>query len=255
MGSRRCPTCEKTFSTVQGTRQHHTKVHGDPLPNRTCTGCGGDFYDPKARREFCNDCNPNAGRYNGNWSDAKKGAACIRCGDSFEYYPSDKVGKYCSQCVQETDEFLGDPYAEVVNVERIERECDYCGRAMEVLASERNYGNGRFCSRDCLSAWMSENWTGENHHQWQGGSRRYAGRWWRARRKALERDGYRCKNCGKSADQIGRNPDVHHIRPLKEFDDPQRAHSINNLICLCRKCHRNAEEGNIDVPVPSSSQT
>jgi hypothetical protein len=65
-----CPTCGTSLSTRQGMRQHHTKMHGEPLPNRTCTGCDERFYDPKARREYCGDCNPNAGSNNGNWKHA-----------------------------------------------------------------------------------------------------------------------------------------------------------------------------------------
>lgn len=210
-----CPTCGRLFETTRGMRQHHTKVHDQPLPNPTCTGCAVDFYDSKARREFCDDCNPNAGRHNGNWSNATNESDCKRCGKPFEYYPSDKAGKYCAEYVEQTDEFLGNPYAAVVDFERIERECDYCGVEIHVLASEWNYGQGRFCSRDCLHEWMSINWKGENLHQWLGEDRTYNGNWWSARRDALERDDYSCVNCGKSASEMGRNPDVHHVRPLK----------------------------------------
>ena len=51
-----CPTCGKSLNTEQGSRQHHTKVHGDPLPNRTCEECGEEFYDPKARRMYFTLC-------------------------------------------------------------------------------------------------------------------------------------------------------------------------------------------------------
>jgi 5-methylcytosine-specific restriction endonuclease McrA len=233
-------------------RQHHTQVHGDPLPNRTCKGCETDFYDPKARKTFCEDCNPEAGKHNGNWRDAKEETTCERCGERFEYYPSDKKGVYCPECVAEADEFLGDHYAEVHDIDRIERTCDYCETEMTVLASERKYGIGRFCSRECLSEWMSENRSGKNHHNWLTGSRTYAGLWWEAREKALERDDYRCQNCGKSADEIGQNPDVHHITPLADFEDPQDAHRLENLIVLCRQCHAAVESG--ETPVPTRKE-
>jgi hypothetical protein len=44
-----CPTCGKSLTTEQGMGQHHTKAHGDPVPNRTCKGRETDFYGPKAR--------------------------------------------------------------------------------------------------------------------------------------------------------------------------------------------------------------
>lgn len=228
-------------------RQHHAKVHGQSLPNRECNDCGSEFYDSKAQREFCDECNPNAGEHNGNWKDATEISECVRCGNRFEFYPSNKRGVYCSTCVEDADEFLGDHYADVHDIEWVERECDYCGKKLTVLASERKYGAGRFCSRECLYHWMSENRRGENHHQWLSGEREYAGIWWKARRKVLQRDNYQCQYCGKTAEQIGRNPDVHHIRPLRTFQEPQNAHTLDNLISLCRRCHRKAEADAISI--------
>lgn len=151
-------------------RQHHTKVHGDPLPNRQCKGCGSSFYDPKSRRRFCEDCNPNRGEYNGNWKDAKETATCRRCETEFEYYPSDKRERSIVRRVASADEFLGAHYAEVHDIERITRSCDFCGEEIVVLACNRRYGIGRFCSRECLSDWMSETRRGSDHHAWEGGA-------------------------------------------------------------------------------------
>ncbi len=81
-----CPQCEGSLSTEQRMRQHHTKVHGDPLPNRECSGCGTEFYGPKARREFCSECNPNAGEHNGNWQGAQETTTYDRCDETFTYY-------------------------------------------------------------------------------------------------------------------------------------------------------------------------
>lgn len=152
-----CPTCGKTLATERGMRQHHTKVHGDSLPNRTCGDCGVEFYDPKSRRTYCDDCYSEEGANNGNYSDATEQAACRICGASFEYYPSERDGVYCPECVASADEFLGTPYAETIEVERVDRACDNCGEGMTVLRSTRRQGYGRFCSNDCLYSWMSEN--------------------------------------------------------------------------------------------------
>ena len=89
-----CPTCDRTLSTERGMRQHHTKVHGEPLPNWTCEGCDAEFYDSKARRTYCDDCDPNAGEHNGNWKNAKESSECEICGSRFEYYPSNKEGVF-----------------------------------------------------------------------------------------------------------------------------------------------------------------
>jgi 5-methylcytosine-specific restriction endonuclease McrA len=49
------------------------------------------------------------------------------------------------------------------------------------------------------------------------------------RREILERDGWRCQNCGSS-----KHLDVHHQRPRSALGDDKET----NLITLCRECHR-----------------
>ncbi len=243
-----CPTRSRVFETARGARQHHTKVHGKPLDNRTCGGCGDNFYDPKARLEHCDDCDPNAGQNNGNWSGASEETECDRCGTAFEYYPSDKNGVYCSECVELAEEFLGTPYAETVDAERVSRQCDHPEEEFEILQSSVERGHGRFCSHDCRSDWMSENWTGDDHHRWKGGKTSYLGNWSRARERALERDDYQCQRCGKGENRIGRSPVVHHITPVREFDDPREAHDLDNLVTLYRGCHAEVEHRKVPVP-------
>jgi len=228
-----CPTCGNELDTEQGMRQHHTKVHGEPLPNRTCKGCETDFYDPKARRKYCDDCNPNAGEHNGNWKGGKETTTCKLCESSFEYYPSNKPGVYCPDCVDTAEEFLGTPYYEYHDIERVKRVCELCGRIMTVLKSRAERETVRFCSNNCLHLWLSDRW-GKTENQ-------YNGRWRSVRRAALERDDHTCQRCGITREEIGHEPDVHHIKPVREFADPQLAHTLDNVICLCRSCHRYAE--------------
>lgn len=219
-------------------RQHHTKVHGESLPNRTCKGCERDFYDPKADRIFCDDCNPNAGKHNGNWKDAKETAYCKLCEAGFEYYPSDKEGVYCPQCVEESEEFLGEQYG--LDAPRITRNCDNCGNEMSVLLSDWERGEGRFCDFDCLCSWMSID----------GRAKRtdYGRNWKPVKAQALERDNNTCQHCGVTAETLGHEPDVHHVIPVREFDDPGEAHTLDNVVCLCRACHRRVEVGKLPVP-------
>lgn len=141
-----CPTCGSTLSTKQGMRQHHTKVHSESLPNRTCAECGDQFYDPKARRTYCDDCYTGAGKQNGNWKNVKETTNCRNCGSEFEYYPSNKDGVFCSACVEKSDEFLGTPSYELRDVPRVNCRCDQCGKSFEVLRSaiDRDSRRGRF---------------------------------------------------------------------------------------------------------------
>ena len=241
-----CPTCGDSFDSEQGTRIHHSHAHGEKLPNRTCNGCGTDFYDPKSRLEYCDDCDPNAGENNGNWKDAKEKANCRRCEKEFSYYPSNKDGVYCSTCVEESDEFLGSPYYEVHDIPRVEKECDQCGAGMTVLQSTLDRGHGRFCSHDCLCTWLSERW-GDTDNE-------YNGAWYGVRQAARERDDHKCQNCGADKEELGQEPDVHHVIPVRKFDDSQNAHTIDNVVCLCRSCHRLAETGQIWITASMATE-
>lgn len=247
-----CPTCGDELATEQGVRIHHAQVHDERLPNRECADCGAAFYDPQSRRTYCDDCHSNAGEANGNWNGGKESANCERCDAPFEYYPSTKEGVYCPECVASADEFLGAAHRK--EAERVTTECSQCDDSMNVLQSDLDRGEGRFCSRDCLAIWLSENVVGEQHHQWQDGETTYRGDWWRVRREARERDSHECRICGTTASDEGRKLDVHHIRPVRAFDDPQNAHRLGNVVTLCRSCHRKAEAGTVPTPSPTSER-
>lgn len=242
-----CPSCDRVFSSESGCRQHHTKVHGDPLPNRICSGCGADFYDPKSRLDFCDDCDPNAASNNGNWKAAIETGTCIDCGEEFEYYPSNKDGVYCSSCIESCDGLLPDNPMEPE--ERVSTSCPACGTEQLVLESVLDRRKrGVFCDLDCYGQWLSETIVGPNHHMWADSEPDYGNGWWTIRRAARERDDNRCQHCGITKAEIGRNLDVHHIEPVRSFEDPGAAHRLDNVITLCRSCHRKAEAGTIEVP-------
>lgn len=119
---------------------------------------------------------------------------------------------------------------------------------MQVVQSRlENRNRGVFCDVDCYGEWLSENVVGESHHQWESGTIDYGQQWWRVRREALERDEYTCQNCGASSSELGQNPDVHHVVRVRDFEEPQQAHVLENVVSLCRSCHRNVEEGNESV--------
>ena len=71
--------------------------------------------------------------------------------------------------------------------------------------------------------------------------------WTEARRAARARDGLACRLCG-APERPDRQHDVHHLRPFREFgwrkgvnDAYRQANDLDNLITLCRGCHRVAE--------------
>ena len=64
------------------------------------------------------------------------------------------------------------------------------------------------------------------HHRRTG-----RGHWAQIRRRALERDGRRCRECGKAG-----RLEVHHALPLERGGNNDMA----NLLTLCRDCHLRA---------------
>lgn len=98
---RECEDTDKDFQSDATMRQHHTMVHDEQLPNSKCEICGDEFFR-KGGGKYCNECKDKderrKGSNNPNYKDAKESASCENCGESFEYYPSEKDGMYCGEC-------------------------------------------------------------------------------------------------------------------------------------------------------------
>jgi len=220
------------------------------LVTTKCENCGEQF-DQSGQEKYCTDECLRAGRSQG----AKAQTECASCGESFEYYPSRRTGKYCSPCYADEDKETVTRLTETANPrwnggKRV-CQCAVCGARVERYPSQ--IGETVLCSKACHSTWLSDEFTGEGHPNWDGGGNEDYGKGWRAvRQQALERDGYQCLVCGRTDEEMGRNPDVHHITPVKWFitsDGHTRedAHYLENVISLCISCHRKAEFGKIEA--------
>ena len=64
--------------------------------------------------------------------------------------------------------------------------------------------------------------------------------WQKAALAAFERDGRLCRHCGKGRND-GLQMETHHIKPFKEFSYASDANHVDNLLTLCRSCHRKEE--------------
>ena len=87
---------------------------------------------------------------------------------------------------------------------------------------------------------------GALHHRWDGGGDPYYGKnWHEQRRKTLRRDEFECQNCdmgeGEHEESYGLGLDVHHIVPVREFEEKEEANRLDNLVALCRNCHNRLE--------------
>lgn len=83
--------------------------------------------------------------------------------------------------------------------------------------------------------------SGDRCSWWKGGHSKYRGPgWFSIRKDILERDGYSCRQCGKTQDEAradGHGLSVHHVVPFEQTQD----NSYDNLITLCQHCHMVAE--------------
>jgi hypothetical protein len=226
-----CPTCGKDGMTDHGVKTHHSHMHDSPIPNVKCDICGEKFYS-RSKKSYCEECFTMKGENNPRYSDAKKESVCEVCGNTFEYYPSSKKGKYCGECVEEKGQFWGNDNcggSKSVSEENI-YECGVCGEEVVRYEDQDNY----FCSVECSGKWKSGNIVGENHHNYTGGPSNRGSSWYRSRRNARERYNGTCQICGKQE-----NIEVHHIIPVCLFDHPDDSNDKFNLICLCESCHPN----------------
>jgi 5-methylcytosine-specific restriction endonuclease McrA len=101
---------------------------------------------------------------------------------------------------------------------------------------------------------MRKSTAGENNPNWKGGHvKRYGSSWGPARAKVRIRDEV-CQHCGE--DGSNRRLHVHHIIPVREFRDSDHheledAHTLDNLVLLCDRCHGKVEHGVIDLDRPT----
>jgi hypothetical protein len=236
-----CPKCGKELKNERGLRTHYSIVHNEPLENNTCDICGDEFYSSNTKTKTCSECSPFKGERNPNYKGATEQSTCIGCGKVIEYYPSSKDGKWCSSCQEKrpwVDE--GSAPESPLKGNRKVVECNNCGSDIDKPNSEVSDKN--YCSMACLSEHRSEVYEGEGHPNWEEGyTNEYTDGWWNAKQNVLRRDQYRCQKCGKSENEIGRKPDVHHIKPMRKFENKTNAHTKDNLICLCRQCHHKVE--------------
>lgn len=201
----------------------------------------------------------------GSWNDALRSAdlpvnrtrgeqepvECDHCGKLVHVFPSETKSNDHHFCNQDcrgswlSENAVGESHPQY---ERVKTTCRWCGSELIRKKSNISDNFGNFCNQECLSNWISHtgSLSGENNPRWSGGKIDYGRGWTETKRKRVrERDGHICQSCGMSQQQSvahsGRKLDVHHIIPARQFDDPSRRNATQNLVTLCRECHRRWE--------------
>lgn len=123
---------------------------------------------------------------------------------------------------------------------RVKLNCKTCGATFEAIQSRKD--KRKYCSRECYYDGMHMP-TGEDHWSWkETPERRPNGREWdELRARCRRRDDYSCQLCGIHESDYKHELDVHHLRRVREFENPRDANALDNVVSLCRSCHRKAE--------------
>lgn len=103
-----------------------------------------------------------------------------------------------------------------------------------------NESGRHFCSNECLGEFQR----GENNPAWRGGYPGYYGPDWEPVRSAARERDKVCQRCEKKPK--GRHLDVHHLRPVSSFKQPNDANTLDNVVSLCHKCHMHVEWNGVD---------
>lgn len=176
---------------------------------------------------------------------AKESTECDYCSTQFEYYPSNQKGIACSDC-------RGEAISDGKDLGETEK-CEECNSEVPIEPWEREWKDMFFCDMDCKAEFQRGK-GGEGHPTWKGGYGNYYGpSWYEVREEVIDRDNSSCRICGKGEEEIGREPDVHHIVSVREYrneyGDPDLANRPENLITLCPSHHHKVEKGDMNISV------
>jgi 5-methylcytosine-specific restriction endonuclease McrA len=268
-----CPQCEEIFKDYPSRRESkdsnnyfcskeckHLFEAKDGLDTE-CSECGEEIHIPKSRvgevgeyeqkNYFCDkDCESSfksrewVGKDHPSWNGGRERVSCEECGGTYKVHPHNiEQTRFCSaECRREDWKKYPSKY-----------NCANCGEIVEKMPHNVK-GDETTCSKECLKEHLSSIRKGEENPAWKGGRFNYYGpNWPEQREKALERDSYSCQECDMTRDQHYQNYDedlhVHHKVPRRQIIDEEEptieqfelANSLDNLVTLCKSCHRKLE--------------
>lgn len=204
----------------------------------SCTECQIIFVIPpgtikKNNRPFCSKkCwgQFQIGENNPAWKGVKEEFICKQCKAPFMvgHTKRKETAKFCSiKCRTLFYEANGAP-----SNHNLYDSCHFCKAKIKISKGKLEKRN--FCGRECASAEHSSYLRGEMNGRYVNGAyeSEYAAGWTNGlKRKIREKCDLRCRICGHHQDD-GSTLHIHHI------DGTKNNHSPDNLIALCKYCHR-----------------
>ncbi len=135
--------------------------------------------------------------------------------------------------------------------EEVQVRCRGCGKRFPLPRwyAEKEVGL-RFCGSACREAWETDQMDDPFRLRLTGRPEYRGGNWDVQAARARERDGYRCRVCGVTEEELKRQLDVHHKTPVRMFESAADANVLSNLISVCSSCHKRLEEeGRAHLPL------
>lgn len=195
---------------------------------KQCAKCNKEFNVKPSHAHLRKHCSRHC-FYSSRFGEYKNPELCSHCGISFfpgEYRKAHSGKVFC------TMKCYG-----LSKRKRVEIKCLNCGILRDRKASEHRNSVRHFCSQECCVKYF----TGKTRSDVEAKSGYGAG-WRKIAAQARNRDVV-CRLCGKTEEENGRKLDVHHRIPFVDFGYEFRilANAENNLMSLCKSCHRWAE--------------
>ena len=137
---------------------------------------------------------------------------------------------------------------ETTQSDSIRVRCTQCSRKTPVPRWFEKEGlELHFCGEKCKKRWQDDH---RSDVKLKGRPDYRGGNWQTVSRRIRERDAFRCRSCGVSEEDLGRQMDVHHVVPFRAFSSSERANREDNLISVCPSCHKKMEEeGRDNLPL------
>lgn len=170
---------------------------------------------------------------------------CDNCGDTVRK----KRWRIEEQETFFCDEYCQFEYKRGENHHQYDREqvsCDNCEETIERPSCHLERREHNFCDYSCRDEFYRESgmFSGEDSPAWKGGRLEPYGCGWRPLRNEIASGDGCCQSCG-SEDKLV----VHHIKPVRSFENEADAHYRENLATLCRSCHPTFEVMDIDKQI------
>ena len=222
-----CDECGHEFDTARGWKIHQAKVHGEDAPDIGLLDTIRDLADnkmPPTQRDMADSGPYSVDVYQqvyGSWPDALSAAG---------FDPSREAhNRVCREELLAELRRLADELGRPPRRDDLVEHSAYSDRPYY-----REFGS-------LIEAQKAADVGTTRAQPGEGARHSYEGAWDQARERALERDGYTCQDCGmgdkEHREHTGCGLHVHHRTPYREFDDPDSANKLSNLVTLCWRCH------------------